>query len=111
MIKRVQQTYPSGCRLRISRDIPKKEYQQKTKISSKILLIIDNAPHLSSELIEHENGLHKELLQRIGLSDADGDNMVSQHGSINLKDCSYITVQVWNCVELDFRITFERVIE
>ncbi|KRX38213.1 Jerky -like protein-like [Trichinella murrelli] len=62
-----------------------KEYQQKTKISSKILLIIDNAPHLSSKLIEHENGLHKvlkkryrkELLQRIGLSDADGDNMVS----------------------------------
>ncbi|KRX54177.1 hypothetical protein T09_8360 [Trichinella sp. T9] len=105
MIKRVQQTYPSGSRLRISRDIPKKEYQQKTKISSKILLIIDNAPHLSSELIEHENGLHKlkkryrkELLQRIGLSDADGDNMVSQHGSINLKDCSYITVQVWNSI-------------
>ncbi|KRY26989.1 Jerky -like protein-like [Trichinella spiralis] len=92
-----------------------KEYHQKTKKSSKILLIIDNAPHLSSELIEHENGLHKvpmhraviqsskkryrkELLQRIGLSDADGDNMVSQHRSINLKDCSYITVQVWSWI-------------
>ncbi|KRZ17872.1 hypothetical protein T11_6524 [Trichinella zimbabwensis] len=83
------------------------EYQQKTKKSGKMLLIIDNAPgHPSCELLDRENGLFKpidqtniqslkkrykkELLRRIVLSDADGDDLVSL-----LRNLSRDEVEQW----------------
>ncbi|KRZ11480.1 Jerky -like protein-like [Trichinella zimbabwensis] len=84
-----------------------KEYQQKTKKSGKMLLIIDNAPcHPSCELLDRENGLFKvvllppntsslkELLRRIVLSDADGDDLVSL-----LRNLSRDEVEQWLAVD------------
>ncbi|KRZ03268.1 hypothetical protein T11_4891 [Trichinella zimbabwensis] len=70
-----------------------------------MLLIIDKAPcHSSCKLLDRENGLFrvfkkrykKEILQRIVLPDADGDDLVSQLRSINLKDCCYMIAQAWD---------------
>ncbi|KRZ87393.1 Jerky -like protein-like [Trichinella sp. T8] len=105
-----------------------KEYQQKTKRSGKVLLIIDNAPcHPSSEWLDRENGLfkdlflppntsslvqpmdqtviqclkkryRKQLLRKIVLSEADGGDLVSQLKSISLKDCCYMITQAWDSI-------------
>ncbi|KRZ52268.1 Jerky -like protein-like [Trichinella nativa] len=80
-----------------------KEYQQKTKRSGKVLLIIDNAPcHPSSEWLDRENGLfkryRKQLLRKIVLSEADGGDLVSQLKSISLKDCCYMIAQAWDSI-------------
>ncbi|KRZ80603.1 hypothetical protein T10_12453 [Trichinella papuae] len=83
------------------------EFQQKTKKSGKMLLIIDNALcHLSSELLDRENGLFKfkksgikrNSCEELSFQDADGDDLVSQLRNVNLKDCCYMIAQAWNSI-------------
>ncbi|KRZ17583.1 hypothetical protein T11_9168 [Trichinella zimbabwensis] len=83
------------------------EFQQKTKKSGKMLLIIDNALcHLSSELLDRENGLFKVVFATYyivacsanGSNYADGDDLVSQLRNVNLKDCCYMIAQAWNSI-------------
>ncbi|KRY82676.1 Jerky -like protein-like [Trichinella pseudospiralis] len=103
------------------------EYQQKTKRSGKVLLIIDDAPcHSSSELLDCKNSLfkvlflppntlslvqpicqtviqslkkryRKQFLRKIVLSEADESDLVSQLKIISLKDCCYMIVQAYDC--------------
>ncbi|KRZ05858.1 Jerky -like protein-like [Trichinella zimbabwensis] len=85
------------------------EYQQKTKRSEKLLLIIDDVPcYPSCELLDRENGFFfkvlflplntSSLVQPMDKTEGTLVNAQEILRNVNLKDSCYMIAQAWNSI-------------
>jgi len=69
-----------------------KQFQQNTEKEGKVLLLLDNAPsHSSTETL---NAINDEFEAKFF-----PPNVLSFYKKINLKDCCYMLVKAWKCVQ------------